>query len=294
MSIVRLTLRPWYVRLAPVYIWAAASLAFAFFLYMLLPLPLLILFSPLLILCCGLIGHVSTLHIRKRVAAWLSPTDYHDFSTIRPSRLILEDGQLVGFTCYRVVRCGCCKKRYRFIPVTEDQLAQLLREFFWRIGSRSEDPLRSDKTMLASELKSYGIRLETKYTTSFGRFYSLEYNSSEKVLMLYRPPKELERMVGIRRHVVQVLDKASRWGENEVIYLLAVKIKIDDSHYTMSTCILEIMRAEGVAWLHKTPHTLPPRLDDHLARVMGLNPGNGTMKAEGGGVGWPPPGRVPT
>lgn len=63
-----------------------------------------------------------------------------------------------------------------------------MERFFWRIGRWSEDPLRSDKTMLASGLKSYGITLETKYTTSFRRFYSLEYNCSEKVLMFYRPP----------------------------------------------------------------------------------------------------------
>ena len=71
-------------------------------------------------------------------------------------------------------------------------------------------------------------------------------------------------MVGIRRHVVQVLDKASRGGENEVIYLLAVKIKIDNHHYTMSTCLLGVMKANGAVWLRKTPHMLPLRLDDRL------------------------------
>ncbi len=290
MSVVKLTTRPWYVRLAPVYVWASASLAVAFSLYILLPLPLVLLFSPIWVAGSVAVGYVFTRHLRERLCKWLYPADHHDFSTIRPKRLILEDGRLMGFTCYRVVRCGCCKKRYRFIPVGEDHLTRLLREFFWRKGRRSDDLFRSDKALLAGELKGYGIRLETEYTAFFRRFYSLKYGGSHKVLTFYRPPKELEKMTGIRRAVLQVLDKASGGDENGVIYLLAVKIKIDDSHYTMSTHLLRIMK-NGHVWLNQTPHMLPPRLDDHLAWIMGLNPGE-RMEADRGEAVWRPPRRI--
>jgi len=298
--------------LAPFYVWLAASITVGLLIYVFLPTPSMLvlhpvlymlltpLYIPALVLFSGLIGELSTRRLRRWVNAWLYPVGPHSFYRVRPYKLLMEDGRVVGFTCYRIVRCECCGKQFRFIPVTEDELVFLLHgRFIGRIGRESNDPLLLTRETFAKELELYGIRLKTEYTTLFRRFYSLEYDSSKRTLIFYRPPKELEKMLRIRRAGVQILDKVDRGDENEVIYLIAVKIKLasslDNSPYfrIMSTCLLGIMKVNGMVWLHQTPHTLLLRLGNHLAWIMGVDERYRVVEADRAGDVWRPPRQPP-
>ncbi|MEM2144698.1 MAG: hypothetical protein QW279_05020 [Candidatus Jordarchaeaceae archaeon] len=311
MSIVKLTHRPWYVMLAPFYVWLAASITVGFLIYVLfpvpltmllpvLPLPLAIILISVIAVFSGLAGELSTQSLRRWMKTRLYPVGLHSFYRVRPYKLLMEDGHVVGFTCYRIVHCDCCGKQFRFIPVTEDELLFLLREnFIERIGRESNDPLLLSREMFANELKLYGIRLKTEYTTLFRQFYSLEYDSSKRTLIFYRPPRELEKMLRIRRAWVQILDKADRGDENKLIYLIAVKIRlassVDNSPYfrIMSTCLLGIMKVNGMVWLHQTPHTLPLKLGNHLAWIMGVDERYRVVEADRAGDVWRPPRQPP-
>jgi hypothetical protein len=297
--------------LAPFYVWLAASITVGFLIYALfpvpltmlhtvLPLPLAIILISVIAVFSGLAGELSTQSLRRWMKTRLYPVGLHSFYRVRPYKLLIEDGHVVGFTCYRIVHCDCCGKQFRFIPVKKDQFASLLREnFIERIGRESNDLIWTTSKVFMTELQAHGIRLKTKHTTLFRQFYSLEYDSSKRTLIFYRPPKELEKMLRIRRAGVQILDKVDRGDENEVIYLIAVKIKLasslDNSPYfrIMSTCLLGIMKVNGMVWLHQTPHTLPLRLDNHLAWIMEVDERYRVVEADRAGDVWRPPRQPP-
>ncbi|MEM0348957.1 MAG: hypothetical protein QXD24_02070 [Candidatus Caldarchaeum sp.] len=204
-----------------------------------------------------------------------------------PRQIIIKRGEVVGLDTYFKVRCSDCGKTYEKIRVTDYQLGDLLNMLFVRIGQYdrpSQDQFRDDGPALAKGFARYGIEFTTEETTLFHRFYTLEYDRSKRMLVFHKPPKEVEEIAGIRHAAVRVVSKIRRCVQNEVIYLLAVEAIIGDAIFVMSTYLMGIMKRSRLAWLHRTLHLLPLRINEHI--TWAIEDLTQPIKADRGGAFW--------
>jgi hypothetical protein len=218
----------------------------------------------------------------------LCPMKVHDIMpNIRPMSLIMERDRIAGIETFDTVNCRCCGKTFEKLKATEKDCINILRDFLFLIIQFERKDIVDHKERLENLLRTYDVRLVEEETPLLHQFYTLEYDRSMRIMKAHRPPKEFEKLVGIKQSAVQIIDQTDRGDENNLIILTAFKIQYGWEIYTVSTCLLGFMK-NGHIWLNQTIHTLPPRLDDHLAWSMGLNPGDEIVEADRGGMVWRP------
>jgi len=206
---------------------------------------------------------------------------------IVPRQFIIKGGRIVRFDTYFKVRCSECGKTYKKIRMTDYQLGDILYMLFIRIGQYdgpSQDQFRDDGPALAKGFARYGIEFTTEETTLFNRFYTLEYDRSRRMLVFYKPPKEVEEIAGIGHGAVRVVSKIRGCVHNDVIYLLAVETIIGDAVFVMSTYVMGVMKGSGLVWLHQTLHLLPLRINEHI--MWAIEDLTKPIKADRGGAVW--------
>lgn len=225
----------------------------------------------------------------------LNPLTMHRITpSICPRKLIIKRGRVAGFETYYMVECRDpgCGKTYEKVWMDDEHFSRVLMMNFiafvgHRVGPPSDTP--SHEKDLAEMLAKHGVELLSEETLLFHRFYTLEFDRARRAVVVYRPPKEFEKLVGVTNSTIQIAEARNRGDENEYILLIAFKVsvKAERSEYVFSTCLLGVMKS-GHVWLNQTPHTLPLRLGDHLAWSMGLNPGDSVVEADRGGLVWRP------
>lgn len=211
------------------------------------------------------------------------------WQSIWPKALIVEQGRITGLETYEGVGCSHCGKDFKELRAVGYEFGAIIKRAVYiisvydRYGRRD---ITDHGGFVANLLRCYGVELIEEETLMFHRFYTLEYDRARRAVVVYRPPKELETLIDARS-ALQVVDFGARGDENIMVLLIAFKIRFMFDKRVVSTCLLGIMKS-GHVWLNQTPHTLPPRLDDHLAWSMGLNRGEEVVEADRSGIVWRP------